>query len=137
MLVVNFMLPTGLGFSTRLLQSGTGAPVLLLHGNPDSAGEWGAVMESVGNRRRCLAPDLAGFGECEEPPESFDFSLPAHARFLDAVVQGVEEKLTVVVHDIGGIVGLPWAAANLPSQWHARHSASARPSSVSEITGSP
>lgn len=111
--MVNFMFSTGLGFATRLLQSGAGAPVLLLHGNPDSAGEWGPVMEALGDRRRCLAPDLPGFGECEEPPGSFDFSLEAHGRFIDAVVSGVQEKLTVVVHDIGGAVGLPWAAANL------------------------
>ena len=107
------MIATGLGFSTRLLERGAGAPVLLLHGNPDSAGEWGPVMEALGDRRHCLAPDLPGFGECEEPPDTFDFSLEAHARFIDAVVSGIQEKLTVVVHDIGGIVGLPWAAANL------------------------
>jgi len=112
--VVNFMLPTGVGFSTRVLQSGTGPPVLLLHGNPDSAGEWGPVMQALGETRRCLAPDLPGFGECEEPPPSFDFSLEAHSRFIDAVVTDIREKLTVVVHDIGGIVGLPWAAENLP-----------------------
>ena len=113
MLAVKIMTPTGLGFATRILRSGTGPPVLLLHGNPDSAGEWGSVMEVLGERRRCLAPDLPGFGECEEPPATFDFSLGAHARFLDAVVSGIEEKVTVVVHDIGGIVGLPWVASNL------------------------
>jgi pimeloyl-ACP methyl ester carboxylesterase len=108
------MRDTGLGFSTRVLESGSGAPVLLLHGNPDSAGEWGPVMRALGDRRHCLAPDLPGFGRCEEPPASFDFSREAHARFIDAVVNGVREKVTVVVHDIGGIVGLPWVAQNLP-----------------------
>jgi haloalkane dehalogenase len=107
------MIDTGLGFRTRVLESGSGPPVLLLHGNPDSAGEWGPVMQALGNRRRCLAPDLPGFGACEEPPATFDFSRSAQARFIDAVVAGVSEKLTVVVHDIGGALGLPWAAEHL------------------------
>jgi pimeloyl-ACP methyl ester carboxylesterase len=106
-------LPT-LGFSTRLLERGEGPPVLLLHGNPDSAFEWERLIGLL-DGRRCLAPDLPGFGESEEPPPEFGYSAAAHGRFLDAVLEGcaVRKKLVLVVHDIGGVVGLPWAASNL------------------------
>jgi pimeloyl-ACP methyl ester carboxylesterase len=103
-----------LGFSTRLLERGEGPPVLLLHGNPDSALEWAPLIAQL-EGRRCLAPDLPGFGESDEPPAAFEYSAAAHGRFLDALLErcAVQEKLVLVVHDIGGVVGLPWAASNL------------------------
>jgi len=106
---------SGVSFSTRVFRSGTGAPVLLLHGSPDSAAEWLAVMDAVGPGFQCFAPDLPGLGECEEPPESFDYSQSATDAFLDAVLAGlaVEQRLVLVVHDIGGAIGVPWAARNV------------------------
>src|SRR5208283_1226749 len=72
-----------LGFSTRVLRSGAGAPVLMLHGSPDAAGEWACVMEALGEGSACLAPDLPGLGQCDEPPASFDYSRSAMEAFLD------------------------------------------------------
>ncbi|MCG8460911.1 MAG: alpha/beta fold hydrolase, partial [Holophagales bacterium] len=57
-------LPTP-GVSTHLEELGApgGEPVLFLHGNPDSADLWSAVIEHLdGTRYRFLAPDLPGFG---------------------------------------------------------------------------
>jgi pimeloyl-ACP methyl ester carboxylesterase len=104
-----------LGFSTRMLSSGSGPTTLLLHGNPDSASEWEPLMAALGSERRCLAPDLPGFGESDEPPPAFDFSRAAHIHFVDRALEAsnVRDKLILVVHDIGGIVGLAWAAQNL------------------------
>src|SRR5262249_733042 len=59
-----------LGFATRILRAGTGAPVVLLHGNPDNAGEWRAVLRELGGAGRAIAPDLPGFGAGDEPPAS-------------------------------------------------------------------
>jgi haloalkane dehalogenase len=105
-----------LGFSTRVLTAQSdGPPVLLLHGNPDSAGEWERTMNELGSDCSCLAPDLPGFGQCDEPPERFDYSVDAHVRFVDQVLRAARQpgKLTLVVHDIGGVFGVPWAARNL------------------------
>ncbi len=98
--------------ATRVLRSGAGAPVLLLHGSPDSAGEWTAVMEALGDGGACIAPDLPGLGACDEPPASFDYSRPALEGFVDAVLAAldVKEPVVLVVHDVGGVIGLPWAA---------------------------
>jgi len=99
---------------TRILRSGEGPPVLLLHGSPDSAGEWCPVMEALGSRAACFAPDLPGLGACEEPPPSFDYSRAACEAFLDDLVGtlGIAQPLVLVVHDIGGVLGIPWAARN-------------------------
>jgi haloalkane dehalogenase len=104
----------GLGFATRILRAGAGTPIVLLHGNPDSAGEWRPVMSELDGAGRALAPDLPGFGAGDEPPASFDYSRAAFERFFDEllVASGIpsSEKVVIVVHDIGGVVGIPWAA---------------------------
>ena len=101
--------------TTRVLKSGRGSPVLLLHGNPDSASEWSRVMNALDDGCSCFAPDLPGLGACEEPPRSFDYSRAAINGFLDELVRvlGLKEALILVVHDIGGVMGIPWAAEHL------------------------
>jgi pimeloyl-ACP methyl ester carboxylesterase len=103
------------GFSTRVIRAGAGSPVLLLHGNPDSAGEWRPAIAALRGAGACLAPDLPGFGACDEPPPSFDYSRAAHDRFLDELLDALDvcEKIVLAVHDIGGVVGIPWAARHL------------------------
>ena len=78
-------LPT-VGFETRLFVAGSGTPVLLLHGNPHSANQWRFLAEAMGGRGLVLAPDLPGFGESGEPPESFDYSREAHEAFINDVL---------------------------------------------------
>jgi haloalkane dehalogenase len=103
------------GFATRVLRAGAGTPVLLLHGNPDNAAEWRPVLTALGGEVAGIAPDLPGFGGSDEPPPSFDFSRPAHESFLDDLLTqlDVHERLVLVVHDIGGVLGVPWAAKHV------------------------
>jgi len=105
-----------LGFAVRTLTAGEGPPVLLLHGNPDSADEWREVIARLQGRFRCIAPDFPGYGRSPRPPASFAYDRAALMAFVDAVLNahGVSEPVILVVHDVGGFVGTPWAAANLP-----------------------
>ena len=104
----------GPGFSTRVLRSGAGPPVLLLHGSPDSATEWRPVLEALGDGVACFAPDLPGLGASEEPPASFDYSRAANEQFVDSLLSalGITEPVVLAVHDIGGVIGVPWAASH-------------------------
>jgi pimeloyl-ACP methyl ester carboxylesterase len=98
------------GAKVAMLERGEGPPILLLHGNPDSSALWGAVIERLAPRFRCLAPDLPGFGGSPAPKAS-DFSLTAMAAWVDAVVTAADvvEPVILAVHDIGAAYGLPWA----------------------------
>src|SRR5690242_2810457 len=56
------------GGELRVLDEGTGPPVLLLHGFPDRADMWRHVAGRLRERgRRTLALDLPGFGESSAP----------------------------------------------------------------------
>jgi haloalkane dehalogenase len=72
-------------------------------------------MAAVGDDFSCFAPDLPGLGECEEPPSSFDYSRAALSGFLDGLLAalGIKGRIVLVVHDIGGVMGVPWAAEHL------------------------
>lgn len=93
--------------------SGTGRPVVFLHGNPTSSYLWRNVIPPVEAAGRCLAPDLAGMGESgESVTEGADrYTFADHARHLDAWFDalGVEGAL-LVGHDWGGALGFDWAA---------------------------
>ena len=85
-----------------------GAPVVLLHGFPESSLMWGRTMETLAAAgRRSIAPDMFGLGESgADAPTTFEENLSAFADFLDALEL---DRVAVVVHDWGGFVGLAWA----------------------------
>src|SRR5436853_3913833 len=43
-------------------ETGTGSPIVFLHGNPTSSYVWRNVLPLIADRGRCLAPDLVGMG---------------------------------------------------------------------------
>lgn len=98
------------GAAIFVREAGEGEPVLLLHGNPDTADLWDGVLPALSHTYRCLAPDLPGFGR-SQVPAGFDFRLASLARFVAELVAalGVAEPLRLVVHDFGGPYGLAWA----------------------------
>ena len=44
------------------VDTGSGAPIVFLHGNPTSSYLWRNVIPHVESMGRCLAPDLIGMG---------------------------------------------------------------------------
>jgi haloalkane dehalogenase len=86
----------------------THGDVLLLHGYPESSAMWRALMEPIARAGwRAIAPDLLGFGD-SEPDGSGTWE-----RQVEAVEQLREalglERVVLVVHDWGGLIGLRWA----------------------------
>src|SRR5215472_7057759 len=96
-----------------LVDEGSGPPILFLHGVPDTAELWSAVIADLSANHRCLAPDLPGFGRSIAPPK-FDCSLQNRADFINELVEiiGINIPLNLVVHDHGGPYGLAWAVKN-------------------------
>jgi haloalkane dehalogenase len=89
------------------VDEGTGEPVLFVHGTPTWSYEWRHLIAALAPRRRCIAPDLLGFG-LSDRPRGFAYTPEAHAEALGAFVDRLGlERLTLVVHDYGGPIGLP------------------------------
>ena len=98
------------GLRLHYLEEGEGEPVLLLHGWPTSSYLWRDVIGPLARTNRAIALDLPGFGRSDKPLDasySFRFYERALTGFLDAV--GVE-RVALAVHDVGGPIGLYWAA---------------------------
>jgi len=98
------------GASIHLAEWGTGPPVLLIHGNPDSGLMWEGVAGRLAARFHCIAPDLPGFGRSEVPRDLAP-SLDGMAAFVERFRRAAEigEPLDLVSHDFGGPFALAWA----------------------------
>ncbi|WP_229854338.1 alpha/beta fold hydrolase [Streptomyces filipinensis] len=100
------------------LDTGTGSPVLLLHGNPSWSYQWRHLLASLSPEFRCVAPDLPGLGLSPRPPEP---ARPADRHqiqlaYLDALFDHLvgdrgmpDAGWTLILHDWGGPLGLALA----------------------------
>lgn len=99
------------GRQLRWREAGQGAPLLLLHGWPTSSFLWRNIIPQLAPYRRVIAPDLPGMGESEKALDRpYDFSLFDDA--LDGLCEqlGLTAPIGLVIHDIGGPIGLHWAS---------------------------
>src|SRR5919198_948385 len=96
------------GLSYRESGPADGPVALMLHGYPESSFMWEGVMPAVAAAGwRAIAPDLAGFGDSPpDPPGTWEHHLEQLERFRKAL--GLE-RLALIVHDWGGLIGLRWA----------------------------
>jgi haloalkane dehalogenase len=87
---------------------GSGPTLLLLHGYPTSSYLWRSVLgEAAQAGYRAIAPDLPGFGDSPpDLPGTWEHQIENVERFRLAL--GLE-RLTLGVHDWGGLIGLRWA----------------------------
>jgi len=87
--------------------TGTGTPIVFLHGNPASSRVWRNILPYVGTGR-LLAPDLIGMGRSGKP--DLEYSFADHARYLDAWFDALGlDRVILVGHDWGGALAFDWA----------------------------
>jgi len=99
----------GLAYREAAPAAGADAPVaLLLHGYPESSYMWRGVLPALAEAGwRALAPDLPGYGDSPpDPPATWERHVEALERFRTEL--GVQ-RVALVVHDWGGLIGLRWA----------------------------
>ncbi len=92
--------------STRwhYLQAGSGEPLVLLHGMPESAWAWRHQIPALAVEYRVIVPDLKGFGLSGKPEGDYSFAAVAGevAQLLSTI--GVE-RFRLVGHDWGALIG--------------------------------
>jgi haloalkane dehalogenase len=90
--------------------------VLLVHGYPESSHMWRPALEALAARGLyAIAPDLPGFGDSPpQPPGTWE----RHVETLEALRADQElDKVAVVGHDWGGLIGLRWACDHPENVW--------------------
>lgn len=91
---------------------GTGHPILLIHGWPESSHCWLAVAEHLPADVDLIIPDLRGLGDSPREPETHHYTKDALAADMLAVLDALGiETAAVVGHDWGGIVAQEIAIA--------------------------
>jgi pimeloyl-ACP methyl ester carboxylesterase len=94
------------GCGIALRRTGSGRPMLLLHGATD-AGQWLPCMDELATHHDVIAPEHPGFG-ASDTPAWLDI-IPDLANFyLDLIDQLDLTDVDLVGHDLGG-----WIAAEL------------------------
>lgn len=83
-------------------------PVLCIHGWPQSSYMWRHLLPALADAgHRAVAPDLVGYGDsAPDPPATLHRHVEAVERFRREL--GFE-RVALVVHDTGGVIGLRWA----------------------------
>lgn len=101
------------GISFHVEEHGSGAPVLLLHGWPDSAYLWRNQMPFlVANGFRVIAPDMRGLGRSDRPEDVTSYALPNVVADVAGILDALGlESAHVVGHDWGAAVA--WLTAAL------------------------
>lgn len=92
----------------HVMQSGSGFPVVALHGNPT----WGVLYrlvarELTGDDIRIIMPDLIGLGFSDKPTDPGEHLLDNHQRWMAALFDALAlERCVLAVQDWGGAIGV-------------------------------
>ena len=102
-----------LGKRMAYVEMGEGDPILFQHGNPTSSYLWRNIMPHVRGCGRCIAIDLIGMGDSDKLDDAGPnrYIFVEHREYFDAALEalGINENVTLVVHDWGSVLGFDWA----------------------------
>ena len=86
--------------------------IVMIHGNPSWSFYYRHLFTALVDKYHCIAPDHIGMGLSDKPADSeYDFTLKKRVDDLDALLSflGIDNNLTLIVHDWGGMIGLAYA----------------------------
>jgi haloalkane dehalogenase len=95
------------GLRMHYVDQGEGDPVLCLHGEPTWSYLYRKMIPTLSRAARVVAPDYLGFGRSDKPTDRGWYSFDRHYGSILGLVESLElERLTVVVQDWGGPIGM-------------------------------
>lgn len=100
------------GVRLHYLDEGAGDVVVCVHGNPTWSFFYRDVVAALRGSHRVLVPDHVGCGLSDRPDDSrYDYRLRSRIDDLEALIDHAApgQKVTLIVHDWGGMIGLGWA----------------------------
>ena len=100
------------GLRYHYLDEGEGEPVVMLHGNPSWSFYYRNLVLALRGSYRCIVPDHIGCGLSDKPGDDrYDYTLARRVDDLERLLDhlGVGEKITLVLHDWGGMIGMAYA----------------------------
>lgn len=118
------------GIRMHYLDEGEGPPVVMVHGNPTWSYYFRHLVMALRSTHRVLVPDHIGCGLSDKPAEAheggqpsagdpapvgdrstYSYRLERRVSDLERLIEHAElsGKITLVVHDWGGMIGLAWA----------------------------
>jgi haloalkane dehalogenase len=81
----------------------------MLHGNPSWSFLYRNAIRELSKNHRVIAPDHLGCG-LSDKPQDFKYRLETHIDNLETLIFSLKlEKITLVVHDWGGAIGMGFA----------------------------
>lgn len=99
------------GTTIHVRTGGKGPAVILLHGYGETGDMWAPLAARLARNHRVIVPDLRGLGLSARPAGGYDKKTQAGdiAGVLDALHV---DRVDVVTHDIGNMVGYAFVAQN-------------------------
>jgi len=100
------------GLKYHFVDEGSGDPIIMIHGNPTWSFYYRNLVRELSPRFRTIAADHIGCGLSDKPDiKTYDYRLKSRVNDLKALLDylDLKEKLTLVVHDWGGIIGMAYA----------------------------
>jgi pimeloyl-ACP methyl ester carboxylesterase len=98
------------GVRIHYVTTGQGAPVVLLHGWPQTWYEWRHLLKSLADRFALVAPDLRGLGDSSRPSSGYDKKTVANDVWTLMHDHLGHARFAVVGHDWGAPTAFRLAA---------------------------
>ncbi|PIE67896.1 MAG: alpha/beta hydrolase [Deltaproteobacteria bacterium] len=104
------------GLRLHYVDQGAGEPVVMVHGNPTWSFFFRRMIADLSPAYRAVAPDHMGCGLSDKPSrERYAFRLADRVADFTALMDHLRlDRVTLMVHDWGGMIGMAWAVANAP-----------------------
>lgn len=100
------------GPAASLTDTGSGPPLVFLHGWGSESSVFAGLVADLGNRHRCIRIDLPGFGKTPPPPAPW--SSGEYAEWLRGLLESIGVNQPVLLgHSFGGKVAARLAAWGL------------------------
>jgi pimeloyl-ACP methyl ester carboxylesterase len=97
--------------TAHVRESGSGETVVCIHSSASSSGQWRALMESLSDRYRVLAPDLYGYGKSPAWPGDRELQLEDEIGLFSNALPPMQ-RVHLIGHSYGGLIALRYALAN-------------------------